>query len=57
MVKGVLSEPSSVSYGIPRGSVIDPLLFLIIIDDIDVDTTSSFISSFIRDTSLLQKDL
>ena len=58
-----------VESGIPQGSVLGPLLFLILIGDIDQEVTSSFVSSFADDTRIgkaistkedseaLQKDL
>ena len=35
MVNGYLSEPAPVISGVPKGSVIGPLLLLILIGDID----------------------
>ena len=52
MVNGYLSEPAPVISGVPQGSVIGPLLFLILIGDIDQDIATSFVSSFADDTRL-----
>jgi hypothetical protein len=50
IVNGFLSEPCKVLSGVPQGSVIGPLLFLVLIGDIDVAIKSSFLSSFADDT-------
>ena len=52
MVDGHKSDPCSVISGVPQGSVLGPILFLILISDIDADTTSSFSSSFADDTRI-----
>ena len=69
IVNGTKSEPSPVVSGVPQGSVIGPLLFLVLIGDIDKDISHSFLSSFADDTrigkgiytteeaSMLQQDL
>ena len=69
LVNGFLSEPEAVKSGVPQGSVIGPLLFIILIGDINADLEHSFLSSFaddtrtakgvsnLRDVSLLQSDL
>ena len=50
LVNGFLSDPCEVTSGVPQGSVIGPLLFLILIGDIDIEVKNSFLSSFADDT-------
>ena len=50
IVNGAISDPKPVISGVPQGSVLGPLLFLILISDIDQDVRTSFISSFADDT-------
>ena len=52
MVNGFLSEPAPVISGVPQGSVLGPLLFLILMGDIDRDIAHAFVSSFADDTRL-----
>lgn len=49
-VNGEQSSPAPVISGVPQGSVIGPLLFLILIGDIDKDVYHAFLSSFADDT-------
>ena len=50
LVEGRKSRPQPVVSGVPQGSVLGPLLFLVLIGDIDRNIASSFISSFADDT-------
>ena len=50
MVNGFLSDPVHVKSGVPQGSVLGPLLFLVLISDIDEHILHSFLSSFADDT-------
>ena len=50
IVNGTLSSPRPVISGVPQGSVIGPLIFLILISDIDENTLHSKIASFADDT-------
>ena len=52
MVNGHLSNEAHVKSGVPQGSVLGPLLFLILISDIDRDIVDAFLSSFADDTRI-----
>ena len=54
LVNGTRSTPSQVLSGVPQGSVIGPLLFLVFIGDIDEFVKNSFLSSFADDTRVAQ---
>ena len=55
VVEGHKSNPTPMISGVPQGSVIGPLLFLILLGDIDEYAASSFVSSFADDTRVLGK--
>lgn len=54
-VNGVLSDPQPVISGVPQGSVLGPLIFLVLIGDIDEDVLYSVIKSFADDTRATKK--
>ena len=51
VVNGVMSLPCAVLSGIAKGSVLGPLLFLIMLIDIDTGISGSSIKSFADDTA------
>ena len=52
LVNGAISCPSDVKSGVPQGTVLGPILFLILINDIDMDVTSN-VSLFADDTRVM----
>ena len=52
IVNGAISSPSDVKSGVPQGTVLGPILFLILINDID-KTVSSKVSLFADDTRVM----
>lgn len=55
VVEGELSHTFGVASGVPQGSVLGPLLFLVHISDVDVGLVRSTASSFADDTRLLME--
>ena len=54
IVDGVPSDPSPVISGVPQGSVLGPLIFLILIGDIDEKLKHSSARSFADDTRVIK---
>ena len=52
-INGSNSNPEKVMYGVPQGSVLGPLLFIIFINDLNVSIKSSKVHHFADDTNLL----
>ena len=51
---GIPSNPSPVISGVPQGSVLGPLIFLILIGDIDEKVEHSSVRSFADDTRVIK---
>ena len=52
VVNGIKSDSTEVVSGVPQGSVLGPLLFIIMLMDIDKSINSSFLSGFADDTRI-----
>ena len=55
-VAGQLSDEGPVNSAVPQGSSLGPLLFLIMVSDIDSSVKHAILSSFADDTRLLKID-
>ena len=57
LVNSSSSAPTRVLSGVPQGSVLGPLLFLILLDNIDKSIIHSFLPSFADDTIIGKKGI
>ena len=55
-VNGVKSELKAINYGVPQGSVLGPLLFLIYVNDIDSSTNNNKLRLFADDSNVFVVD-
>ena len=55
-INGVTSSEGDISYGVPQGSILGPLLFLLYINDMHMAVASSTVFHFADDTNLLYSD-
>ena len=53
MVNSTKSEPADVVSGVPQGYVLGPLIFLVLLGDIDTDLIATSVSSFADDSRVI----
>ena len=52
-VNGTVSKKTEITYGVPQGSILGPLFFLVYVNDLHEAVTHSLIHHFADDTNIL----
>ena len=50
--KGILSEPCEVNCGVPQGSILGSLPFLLFVNDMELNTNSCKLDMYVDDSTL-----
>jgi hypothetical protein len=56
-VLGATSNTLPISSGVPQGSILGPVLFLLYVNDLPDSVTTSKVAMFADDTKLLKRDI
>ena len=51
MIQTRLSSPQSITAGVPQGSILGPLLFILFVNDLPVDVSKSTVKIYADDTT------
>ena len=51
MIQRRLSSPQSITAGVPQGSILGPLLFILFVNDLPLDVTKSTVKIYADDTT------
>ena len=51
MIQRRLSSPQSITAGVPQGSILGPLLFILFVNDLPLDVSKSTVKIYADDTT------